>query len=363
MGALPPVSPADFESAEVKPGDRACDVISKLSTLSRLSAEWYRWMMNDDQTPTRDYLDWTGAAGGTGLDAPSNVAATSNSTTKVTVTWGSVEGATAYRVFRGLTSDTRLMQQIGDEITTTSFEDLGSAETGPDADVVYFYAVKAFNATLTSGFSGTASGKMVTSTAPEDDSGEDYNDEVIPRTITVPEGKNRMEVELWGGGGRGGDGPGASITAVVPGTIINPGGGGASGSYYHLTGIVVTAGETFVLNPGAPGAVSRITRDADGTNAYATFGGTGGQGSYGVAPPGTPGAPASSAGGSSFSPNGTVAGDTTVGNAGDGSSGGLPVLDPDGNERGKGGDGSAVKFGTGSTGNGGRIRYVFTTAT
>ena len=61
-------------------------------------------------------------------------------------------------------------------------------------------------------------------------------------------------------------------------------------------------------------------------------------------------------------PREVVAGDTTVGNAGDGSSGGLPVLDPDGNERGKGGDGSAVKFGTGSAGNGGRIRYVFTTA-
>lgn len=360
MGALPPVSPADFESAEVKPGDRACDVISKISTLTRLSAEWYRWMMNDDQTPTRDYLDWAGAAGGTGLEAPSNVTATSNSTTKVTVGWGSVEGATAYRVFRGLTADTRLMQQIGDEITTTSFEDLGSAETGPDADVVYFYAVKAFNATLTSGFSGTASGKMVTSTAPEDDSGEDYSDEITPRTITVPAGKNRMAVELWGGGGQGGDGPGASYDPVSPNPTINPGGGGASGSYYHLTGIVVTAGETFVLTPGAPGAVSRITRNADGTNAYANFGGPGGQGSYGLAPPGTAGAPASSAGASSFSPNGVVAGDTTVGNAGDGASGGAAVLDPDGNERGKGGDGSAVKFGTGSAGNGGRIRYRFT---
>lgn len=361
MGALPPVSPADFESAEVKPGDRACDVISKISTLSRLSAEWYRWMMNDDQTPTRDYLDWAGAAGGTGLDAPSNVAATSNSTTKVTVTWGSVEGATAYRVFRGLTSDTRLMQQIGDEITTTSFEDLGSAETGPDVDVAYFYAVKAFNATLTSGFSGTASGKMVSSTAPEDEVVEDYSEAVL-KTITVPADKDRMEIELWGGGGKGGDGPEGSWTPVVPPVILQPGGGGASGSYYHRTAIPVTAGETFNLVPGGPGEDTRIIRGTDGTFARATKGGDGGTGSYSVADPGDPGAPASSAGSISFSPAGDAGVGTTVGNAGDGPLGGDAVVDVEGYERGKGGDGATTAAGDGSLGSGGRIRVKFTTA-
>lgn len=355
MGATPPVSPVEFESAVIQPGDRACTIFTKITTISRLLADWYRWAQNDDGTPTVDYLDWAGAAGGTGLSAPSNVTATSNNATKVVVSWGSVEGATAYRVFRGLTSDTRLMQQVGSDTEATTYDD----STG-DADVVYFYAVKAFNATLTSGFSGTASGKMVTSTDPVDTVTHDVSDPGVT-TYTVPEGKNRMEVELWGGGGKGGDGPNGAWVPVAPGgsSTPQPGGGGASGSYYHLTGVVVVGGEQFSLVPGGSDQDTQVVRVSDGTFAKATAGRPGGQGTYVAGTPGTPGEAASAAGSSTLATGSAGAG-TTVGNPGDGQYGGAAVVNVEGYNRGKGGDGATTVGGSGSSGTGGRIRLKFT---
>lgn len=356
MAALPPTTPADWQSAEVTPGDRACDVISKFSRTTALNRSFWDWAQNADGTPTRDYLDWIGSAGGsggTGLEAPSNVTASSNLTTKVTVAWNSVETATEYQVFRGLTADTRLMTALGSATTAVTVDD-----TTGDADTTYYYAVKAYNATLISGFSGTAAGKKLSSTSPSAD--VTYDAMTSNASLTVPAGKNRMEVELWGGGGKGGDGP--DPTGQIIGTgplVVNAGGGGASGSYYHRTNIPVTAAETFSVVVGGSGQNTRLVRTVDGSEIYATHGGNGGVGSFGAGPVGAVGSPASAAGGITFSSPGDAGSGTTVGNAGTDGFGGEPVVDTAGYEAGKGGDGATTSKGTGASGNGGRYRVRF----
>lgn len=354
--AAPPVTPSDFEALRIQPGDRACDYFSKLAALSNTVADMASWAMNTDGTPSDDLIEWIGVTASSGLQAPSNVTATSNSQDDITVTWSSVEGATGYRVFRGLTSDTADMEQVSGDLTGLSFVN----DSSVDLDVIYYYAVKAFNATLTSAFSGTASGKRVSSTDPGDSVTHDTSETGLT-SVTVPSGKNRMEIELWGGGGSGGSGgslPPWSIPALGGGVVWWPGGGGASGSYLHYTGIVVTEGEEFLLQPGGSDAETRLVRGVDGSYAYATKGGAGGSGNFSIGDTsGSPGSPAASPGACSWS--GASNAGSTVGNAGSGAVGG-GSLDVD-YGRGAGGNGGSGNGVSGSPGVGGRIRIVFTT--
>jgi len=300
------------------------------------------WAMNDDGTASDEFKDW-GEITSSGLSAPANVAATDSLTDKVTITWNSVEGATYYRVFRGITTDTDDMTLLQDNIAVLTFDDTTANDT-----TVYYYAVKAFNATQTSGFSSVTDGKLASVSGPDD---VDVSDAVVSTTVTVPAGANRMEVELWGGGGAGGGGVKPSPWG---GYTVYPGGGGASGSYYHMTGIEVTAGEQFELQVGGSGERSQIVRD-DNTSAYATPGGNGADATYTAI--GTPGQPASSEGANDLA-TGSVEPDISVGNAGVDDTGGTSLDGTYG--RGEGGDGSTTN-GVRPAGVGGRIRVKFTT--
>lgn len=91
-----------------------------------------------------------GGGGGTGdLPAqPGSVSATDGTyADKIRVTWGSVSGATSYRVYRSDDSTFDIVTDRIAEVTTTSFDDVHNATTNPlDLCQDYWYAVSAMNA-------------------------------------------------------------------------------------------------------------------------------------------------------------------------------------------------------------------------
>lgn len=88
------------------------------------------------------------------LTAPTNVSASKNDTSKIVITWNSINSADKYFIYRSLTVD-GTFDQIGNT-ETSSFEDLSGNQT-----VVYFYKLKSWSSVSdSSDFSETASGYM-----------------------------------------------------------------------------------------------------------------------------------------------------------------------------------------------------------
>ncbi|MFC1461385.1 Ig-like domain-containing protein [Verrucomicrobiota bacterium] len=88
------------------------------------------------------------------ISIPANVSASDGTyTDKVRVTWDSVEGATAYEIWRNTTSEPLEAYCIASDHTSLSYDDT-SASVGQD----YYYWIKAKNSLGTSAFSGSDSG-------------------------------------------------------------------------------------------------------------------------------------------------------------------------------------------------------------
>lgn len=357
--ALPPSRPADWEAARINPGDPACTIQIKLVLQNRLAIELFGWMFNDDGTFTQDFLDGIGASS-SGISAPTGVAATSDRTTDITVTWNAVSNAAYYQVYRGATADTSAMTLVADNVTSLSYID-----TGVGTDQTFWYAVRAYGTSQISELSTAASGKRPSSSTPSDPVVDDFtaSSSQPTKSILVPSGKTAMEVQMWGPGGNGGgkyDGTGfigiGSLTSPIPN---HPGGGGASGSFYRVTAITVVAGDTLVLAPGLGGAGEGLLFKDElfsAVHVKVTGGGSGGNGSSTA--DGTPGAVPASEGTNNF-PTGTPDGvNSTVGNPGVGTTGGAAVS-YSGRSAGAGAAGNTTNADT-VTGSPGRIRVIFT---
>ncbi len=77
-------------------------------------------------------------------DAPADVTAYPNSTSSITVSWGSVTGATGYYIYRSPLDDISTSTQIGTSTTNTY------TDTGLSFGTAYFYTVVAYNSGGTS---------------------------------------------------------------------------------------------------------------------------------------------------------------------------------------------------------------------
>ncbi|MDR2592233.1 MAG: fibronectin type III domain-containing protein [Chitinispirillales bacterium] len=73
------------------------------------------------------------------LSTPPNVSASSTSSSSITVSWPSVNGATGYHVYRSASASGNYTQ-VGDVTDTTSYTD-----TGLDPGMTYYYTVSAYN--------------------------------------------------------------------------------------------------------------------------------------------------------------------------------------------------------------------------
>jgi hypothetical protein len=96
------------------------------------------------------------------LSGPTGVSATAASSSKITVSWSSVNNATGYFVYRG-TSSSSLSKKAA--VTTTSYSD-----TGLTASATYYYCVYAYSSSDTSAKSTTVSA-TTSSAAPGTPSG------------------------------------------------------------------------------------------------------------------------------------------------------------------------------------------------
>ena len=278
-----PVTPSQFCAIKLSPTASPCDQLTSLRTLLDLVCQEKSWMYNADGTLSDAFKNESGGGTGTGsnsLSAPSNVAATSSRTTDVKVTWSSVSSANSYSVYRGGTSNTADMAVVASAIDATEFVDEDVV-----AGTVYYYAVKAHNTLSNSGFSAVASGKM---SSTSETVTHTYTNTATPEEYTITK-DGTMVAELWGPGGRGGNNSDNRIFVPAVDTLAY-GGGGASGAYLKVTGIPVSVGDKYILDPGAAGSTTVLYKATfgSGVNAYANPGGNGGQAkSYSV--PGTGG--------------------------------------------------------------------------
>lgn len=345
-----PVGPNDFCQYKVPATATPCDMVTSLRGIAQNLCLLTGYLIGSDNLPSdaliadiASKLGTTVGGGGTSnFSAPSNVAATSDRTGDVKVTWSAVSSATSYTVFRGSTSDTASMEQLASGISGGDTTPKEYLDTGAVAGTIYFYALKANNSLNISGFSAVASGKR---TSGSGFTPHLYANTVTPESYTTPVGATLMTAELWGPGGTGG-------VNVHSGAIIAPNtlayaGGGAGGSYMKITSIPISSsGEVWILDPAAPGSQTTIYKATLGSpvNAYATPGGNGGNArSYSI--PGSGGAPASTAGANNLG-IGTVDGDSTAGNAGSAGTttvagaGGAAIPSDDGGGVGAGSDGT-----------------------
>ena len=366
--ATSPIVPDQFCSLRLSATASPCEQSTALKDFLDNFCTWYSWAFKADGSLSDEFasmigdVSGSGGGGSTTLSAPSNVAATSDRTSDVKVTWSAVSSASSYSVYRGGTSDTAAMEVIASGI---SGEDDGGLKSYKDEDAsegtVYYYALKAHNTLNNSGFSAVASGKKSASSGITPHT---YTNTATPEEFHIPAGATSMTIELWGPGGRGGNNT-HSGWIVAPNTLAF-GGGGASGSYMKITGVTVVAGEVWVLDPGAPGSNTAIYKATHGSsvNAYATYGNPGGNAkSYTI--PGAGGAAASSRGASAL-PSGTVDdAHSMVGNPG--SSGTTTVagsagaaISADGYSAGYGTDGINSNTTQADAGGNGAIRLTFT---
>jgi len=359
--AAPPFLPAEIEALRVTPDSSPCaKATSAAKTTDALAALW-AWMMNADGTIADAYKEWVGTGGGgtsgtSDLVAPSGVTATSDRSEDIKVTWGSVAAATQYTVYRSLSSDTATMEAITGPLSVLTYNDVTTAGTH------YFYAVKASNALLNSGFSAVAEGVRIAGTGFTPIT---YADSTTRKDIIVPALANRMELRIWGGGNIGGTN---SVEGwVVSGTPLAFGGGGGSGAFLRVEGITVVAGEVYVLDVGKSAQPSSVYKATFGSANFATApsGGAGGNGrsfnTQGVA-----GAAAASYGSSTLVGGTVNSTDSNVGNpglaGGAGGAGGAAVT-YGGALAGAGGNGNniGVNYGGAPTpGNPGQIVVIFT---
>lgn len=282
-----------------------------MATTDRM-CEFFSWLMNEDGSlsdAAKEYFQvgGTGTGGGSFLAAPSGVTATSDRTSDVRVTWGSVSAATSYSVYRGITSDTASMQLLATQSDTTPYLD-----TSATVGTIYFYAVVASNATLISGYSAVASGVRKSTGLQNVETGN-YGETV---TVPVPTGATAMEVQLWAGGNKGGGNTRDGNTFVAVGAPLNAyGGGGASGAFLRITGITVNDTQTFYLDVGGPGEPTVLYRGSVGSadRIIVNTGGAGGDATAGL--PGTAGAAAASPGSTTI--GGSTAAETSNGNDGE----------------------------------------------
>jgi len=72
------------------------------------------------------------------LLAPTLTSVTNNLTTKVTLNWNPISGASTYKVYRGTTSNTSTMSLLSGGVSTTSYDD-----TTATAGTTYYYSIKA----------------------------------------------------------------------------------------------------------------------------------------------------------------------------------------------------------------------------
>lgn len=341
--AASPVKPDDFKAVIPAANSNLCTkLLLVLIKLPALIYQWFAWAMNADGTPTDDFKAWLGVTAGALVPPTGLLASDGTYTDKVVLTWNPVSGATYYEVFRADKNDNTAATSIaslGQGVITYTDESVAD-------DTVYWYFVKAHNATDSSGFSDGNSGFCDTSggggvgstgTLTFDSNGN----------WTVPVGVTDIQVELWGGSGGGG---GSACPYCIAGTAFYSGGGGGSGEYLKVKSVPVTAGETLNMVVGSAGAGGGIGGGYSGSpsilrrgasDLITAFGGAGGLGGDTGTNPGTGGA-----GGTSGSASVGSIDTQTNGNAGVSGTKAYPV--PAG-----GAGGAAVGGGPGAGGNGG----------
>lgn len=297
--SAPPFLPAELSALRVTANSSPCEVRdSAAGTTDKLSA-FIAWFENADGTPGDGLKEWLsglggfGTSGGTELAAPTGVTASLDQGAHVRVQWLSVSAATNYTVFRGAGADTGTMGIVAGPLTSLEFLD-----TTAIAGTHYFYAVKASNTTLISGFSSVAEGVRASGGGGFPHTVEYQNTSSV-RTQAVPTGATAMEIQIWGGGGRGGTEASSGSDSWVPvgGAPFYYGGGGASGSFLRITGVTVSFGQSYVLEVGLTGQSSSVylTTAGSATKAWAT-GGTSGGDSSKYSTPGIGGTTPASAG-------------------------------------------------------------------
>lgn len=366
-----PILPEEACAIRVSPTSSPCEVAESAAKTTDILCRLLSWMINTDGEPGDAFKEWigaigggTGTGGGTSLAAPTGVVATSDRTTDVRVTWNSVSAATSYTVYRGTTADTAAMSAIASQSDTSPYLDT-SAVVGTH----YFYAVKASNALLNSGFSAVSEGVRAAATLTP----VTYANPGTIKEVHPPTGATTMELWIWGGGGPGGHNTRGNNVFVPVGAPLNAyGGGGASGSFMRITGITVSESESYFIDIGASGEPTFVYRASVGgaESANATAGGAGGNATSGT--PGTAGQPATSPGDCNFGGSSSVAAESTAGNEGDvgvtTGVGGTPTNPPQpvggdpvvngGYSAGRGG--SASRDGTIYPGSNGMVRMIFT---
>lgn len=245
-----PVTPSDFKSVIPASNSSNCDRFRAVFVkLPQLLYKLALWAINDDGSPTADFLAWIGQSTGV-LDAPTGVTASDGGApTTILVTWSAVTGATKYDVWRSTSDDSGTATRVGVDIAVTSYTDPASQVT---PNQIYFYFVRAKTDTGTisvfsssdHGYAGTGgSGTTVT-----------FNDS---GTWTVPAGVTSIsELKIYGGGAGGGGG--LNIAFGQPGHSGGGGGGGAGG-YLLVTSITVAPGDILTINAGAAGAGGGIS--------------------------------------------------------------------------------------------------------
>jgi len=85
-------------------------------------------------------------------DTPTNVTATPNSSSRITISWSSMSDATGYKIYRSLNSSDDFTQ-VGTSASTSY------VDTGLSADTYYYYKVAAYNENGTSSQSNYVSAK------------------------------------------------------------------------------------------------------------------------------------------------------------------------------------------------------------
>ena len=313
-----PVPPAQFQAVIPQANASVCEkLVNALIKFPLLFYQWYSWAFDNDGNWSTDAKANMGIATGA-LLAPGGVSATDGTyEDKVVITWSAVSNATYYEVFRATADDSAAATKIGTGSALTFTDTSGVA--GYADNTVFYYWVKARNATDTSAFSASDTGLSGTNVVTFGGSG----------TWTVPVGITHIEVEAWGTGGPGGSGQLSPWS--IPGGTGN-GGGGGSGQYRHAKLIAVTVGDVLTVSvaPTATGGSASVVDSAMATLMLAVGG----------SPGGSLPSVAGGAGGTGGSTTGTVI-TTTSGNAGSNGSGGT------------GGAGGAAIGGYGAGGTGG----------
>lgn len=334
--ATPPILPDDLKDLIPKASDSRCRKIGK-SLIGFPVAVWrlIAWGINPDGTPTDALKEWIGSTSATSIQPPATVTASSDRTADVTVQWASVAEARSYQVWRGTTSDTEDMTLI-ETVTGTAH-----ADTTAVAGTVYYYAIKAAGYSVISGFSTVAEGLRKTGSGSGSNSDDWDRGNAGVFTVTVPAGMTKMDVTLWGAGGKGGNyEPAAWVPIGGTPTVPFAGAGGASGNYVKVVGMPVVAGEQYTVTIASSGAsFSSVVKVGDAAVFIKCFSGGNGQVAEYVMNTPLPGTPGPDASISAGIQNNATSISETQGNPGVDSTGGA-AIEVDDLSAGAGGDGT-----------------------